>query len=592
MFLDFRPQEVSMKGLSTCATASLRLSLGLALGLGACSGTIGGPGSSPSGTGNGNGNGGNGSMTPGGQTPGNTGMTPGGGGSGNPPGMSSAGGPEVPGRTPLRRLTHAEYNNTIRDLLGLKEDFAAGLAGDEEAGGFAANTSPVSEAQAEQYHVAADTIATKAVAAGLTKLAPCASTPGDACVDQFVRSFGRRAFRRPLTNEEIDRYKTVHQAGATGGDFASGVQLVVTAMLESPNFLYLPELGDRNAASADGVPLDPFETAARLSYFLIGSMPDDALSAAADAGALKTPEQIAEHGRRLLGTPAARESMISFYLQWLEMTDLSGLDKDPMMFPQFNPTMRTAMGNELGNFASRTTLEGDGKLETLLSASYSYPTAELAPLYGAPAAGADGSKRVDFPAGQRAGLLTLSAVMSLYSQPDQSSPVGRGYLVADKLLCATPPPPPNNVVPKLPAIDPNVSTRERLERHRAEPACASCHALFDPYGMAFEIYDPIGRYRTKDGNKTVDASGKGIAGWADFKDATELMPQLAKSDQVRSCLTKQWFRYAVGRVERPEDDATLASAQGAFAKGNYNIRDLLVGIASTRGFRYRTPAQP
>jgi hypothetical protein len=580
-----------MKGLSTCAKASAEVSLALLLGLGACSGTIGGTsGSEPNGN-TGNGNNGNGMTAPGGNKPGSN-TPPGGNGNTMPPGMSSAGGPEVPGRTPLRRLTHAEYNNTIRDLLGLKEDFAAGLAGDEEAGGFAANTSPVSEAQAEQYHVAADAIATKAIAAGLTKLAPCASTPGDACVDQFVKSFGRRAFRRPLTTEEMQRYKGVHTAGATGGDFSSGIQLVVTAMLESPNFLYLPELGDKSAAGADGIPLDPFETAARLSYFLIGSMPDEALSTAADAGALKTPEQIIEQGRRLLGTPLARDSMSNFYLQLLEMTNLSGIDKDPGMFPSFNAAMRTAMGTEIATFSSRTTLEGDGKLETLLTAGYSYPTAEIAPIYGAAAAGADGSKKIDFPAGQRSGLLTLSAVMALYAQADQSSPVGRGYLVADKLLCATPPPPPNNVVPKLPAIDPNVSTRERLEKHRADPACASCHALFDPYGMAFEIYDPIGQYRTKDGNKTVDASGKGISGWKDFKDVTELMPQLAKSDQVRNCLTKQWFRYAVGRVERPEDDATLASAQGAFAKNGYDIRDLLVGIASTRGFRFRTPPQP
>ena len=578
-----------MKGLSTCAKAAV----GLFLGLGACSGTIGGTsGSDPNGSGNnGNGNNGNGMTAPGGSKPG-TGTPPGGNGGTMPPGMSSAGGPEVPGRTPLRRLTHAEYNNTIRDLLGLKEDFAAGLAGDEEAGGFAANTSPVSEAQAEQYHVTADAIATKALAAGLTKVAPCASTPGDACVDQFVRSFGRRAFRRPLSTEEIDRYKVVFKAGSTGGDFATGIQLVVTAMLESPHFLYLPEIGDRGAAGADGIPLDQFETATRLSYFLLASMPDDALAAAAEAGALKTPEQITEQGRRLLATPAARDSMSSFYLQWLEMTDLSGLDKDPMMFPQFNAGLRTAMGNELATFSSRTTLEGDGKLETLLTASYSYPTADIAALYGVPGAGADGSKKVELPAGQRAGLLTLPAVMALYAQPDQSSPVGRGYLVADKLLCSTPPPPPNNVVPKLPAIDPNVSTRERLEKHRADPACSGCHSLFDPYGMAFEIYDPIGRYRTKDGNKTVDASGKGIAGWADFKDVTQLMPQIAKSDLARSCLTKQLFRYSVGRVERPEDDATLAAAKTAFAKGDYNIRDLLVGIAVTRGFRFRTAPQP
>jgi hypothetical protein len=574
-----------MNAVSTCAKGALAL----ALALGGCSGSIGGPGGSnptapgtkggdnnPSGTtGGGNGSGMSGGS---GSTGSGTGTTP--------------GSPESPGRTPLRRLTHIEYNNTIRDLLGLTDDFAGGLAGDEEVGGFAGNPSPVSEALADQYHTVADAIAGKAVAAGLDKLSPCAAAGDEACAEQFVRSFGRRAFRRPLTPEEIDRYKAVWKVGSTGTNFGSGVQLVITAMLESPHFLYLPEIGDRTAAAADGIPLDPYETAARLSYFLIASMPDDALSTAADAGALKTTDQIAEQAKRLLATQAARDSMASFYTQLLEMSDLTGLDKDPMMFPQFTPALRTAMGVELATFSSRVTLEGDGKLATLLTAGFSYPNADLATLYGAPTAGADGSKKVDLPAGQRAGLLTLSSVMALYAQEDQTRPVGRGYLIADKLLCSTPPPPPNNVVPKLPAPDPNVSTRERLERHRADPACSGCHALFDPFGLAFEIYDPIGRYRAKDGNKPVDASGKGLTGWKDFKDVTEFMPQLAQSDQVRSCLTKQWFRYALGRAERPEDNATLASAQAAFAKGDYTIRDLLVGLAVTRGFRLRPLPQP
>src|SRR5689334_3068916 len=213
------------------------------LGLTACTGAIAGrdgkpdPGDTDPGGGSGMGNTGNRS--------GNGGTGSGGSTGGGAPGA------EAPGRTPLRRLTHAEYNNTIRDLLGLREDFAAAFAGDEDAGGFAANTeSPVSEDQADQYHAAADAIATKAVAAGLTKLAPCAPPAGaaDACATEFVRTFGRRAFRRPLSTEEIARYKAVYTAGANGADFGSGIQLVITAMLESPNFLYLPEHGDKMRA--------------------------------------------------------------------------------------------------------------------------------------------------------------------------------------------------------------------------------------------------------------------------------------------------------------------------------------------------------
>jgi hypothetical protein len=183
-------------------------------------------------------------------------------------------------------------------------------------------------------------------------------------------------------------------------------------------------------------------------------------------------------------------------------------------------------------------------------------------------------------------------VMALYAQPDQTRPVGRGFLVADKLLCATPPPPPNNVVPKLPAPDPNVTTRERLESHRANPTCAACHALFDPFGLTFEIYDAIGAYRTTDGKKAVDATGKDLPqGLADVKDATGLMAELAQNDAVRDCVTRQWFRYALGRAETDADEATLSAARAAFTKADFGVRDLLVGLTSTRGFRFRSLPQ-
>jgi hypothetical protein len=364
-------------------------------------------------------------------------------------------------------------------------------------------------------------------------------------------------------------------------------------MLESPNFLYLPERGDRKAAEKDALPLDAYETAARLSYFLIASTPDDELSAAADAGALKTPEQVLAQGKRLLGSARAHDSMASFYLQWLEMSELRTVSKDAMMFPQFTPEVGAAMSAELSAFSSKTTLEGDGKLETLLTADHSFPAAPLATIYGLPAgAGANGTASVTFPKGQRAGLLTLAAVQTLYAHPDQTGPVGRGFLVSEKLLCNTPPAAPNNV-PPLPPPDPNVTTRERLEKHRKDPGCAVCHALFDPYGLTFEIYDPIGRYRTMDGSKKVDASGTDLpGGFTNVKDATELLPQLARNDDVRKCMVTQWFRYAFGREEGPQDGPTLEAARMAFAKSDFVTRDLLLGLAQSRGFRYRALPQP
>jgi hypothetical protein len=514
---------------------------------------------------------------------------------GAPPTTPGAAIAETPAATPLRRLTRAQYNNTVRDLLGLTGDFGATFAGDDDAGGFRSNiVSPVSEPQVESYYRSAEELASRAVAAGLARLAPCPAGKADtACGEDFVRNFGKRAFRRPLTQEEVDRYSKVYQAGrGPAGDLGAGVTLVITALLQSPHFLYLPEVGDAGAREKDLLPLDGYEVAARLSYFLLGSMPDDELFAAAETRALRTQEQIATHARRLLKSPRARDTVVSFFTQWLEVTELPSVDKDAMLFPEFTPQLRAAMRDEIADFADHVVRVGDGKLQTLLTSALSFPSAPLLPIYGLSGKPAAAGAPVELPRDQRAGLLTLAGIMSVYAHPDQTGPVGRGYMVSDKLLCITPPPAPDNVNAMLPPPDPAITTRERLERHRVDPACSTCHALMDPYGLTFENFDAIGRWRTNDGRKPVDATAKGLPEIGDVKDALELMDRLAKSDVVRACLTRQWFRYALGRQELPTDEGTLAAALAAFEAADQAMPALLVALASSRGFRYRPAVTP
>jgi hypothetical protein len=556
-----------------------------------CTGTVGGsstPGPGDSGNGNrpppgGSGGSGSGGNQPSNPIPGTPGAPP------PAPGAAA----ETPGRTPLRRLTRTQYNNTIRDLLGVTGDFGASFSGDEDAGGFKSNlTSPVSEQQVEQYNRVAEELGTKAVAGGLNKISPCTppQTAEAACADQFVKAFGKRAFRRPLLPEEVERYKAVYEAGRTGADFGAGVALVIAAMLQSPNFLYLPELGQGPGGAE--VALGPYELASRLSYFLLGSMPDDELFAAADGDRLKTPDQVAEQTRRLLGSSRARDGIVTFFQQWLEISDLGTIDKDSMIFPEFTPALKTAMGDEIAAFVRHVTLDAaaDGRLGTLLTASYTFPGGPVRALYGLQGQGA--GEKTDLPAGQRAGLLTLPGVMSVYSHPNQTGPVGRGYMVSDRLLCTTPPPAPDNVDAMLPKPDPNVTMRERLETHRKDPSCASCHQLMDPYGLTFEIFDAIGRYRTKDGNKDVDASSKGLPAIGDVTNAIDLMDKLSKSQDVRKCVTRQWFRYAFGRMEGPSDDPTIAAGLAAFGRSDFVMTDLMVGLATSKGFRFRAPLVP
>jgi hypothetical protein len=517
------------------------------------------------------------------------------GGPGTAPGpMGEATGELAP--TTLRRLTRAQYNNTVRDLLGIDGDAAAGFGLDEDEGGFAANgKAPVKELQIDKYRETAEALAAKAVA-DLKRLAPCAppARPETECLDEFLRDFGKRAYRRPLSGEELQQYRMLFGVGREAGDFASGIQLVVSTMLQSPSFLYRPELGDTARAGRQGVPLGAYEVATRLSYFLQNTMPDQELFAAADAGRLVSDEEVAAQARRLLASPRARDSVVSFYRQWLQVDDVETVEKDPEVYPAFTPELRAAMADEIEEFADQVTRQKDGgTLETLLTARFSFLRGPLFALYGAPAGGGDPAvlRRTELPESQRAGVFTLAGVMAKHGHPDQSSPVARGYVISDRLLCIVPPDPPENIDASVPRPDPNVSTRVRFEQHRTRPECATCHALMDPLGLAFESYDGIGRYRTMDGRVPVDASSelRGTDQDGPVKNAVDLMSRLSKSREVRACLTRQWFRYALGRLDGEGDRPALQAAVEAFGRNGYRLTDLMVALAVSHPFRFRRP---
>lgn len=535
--------------------------------------------------------------TPGGRKPGDPPGSMGGGSMGGGM-MGGGGGPaptDTPGRTPLRRLTRAQYDNTIRDLLGVNESLAGSFGLDEEDGGFQSNAkAPVKELQIERYQQTAEDLAGRVVATPGTLAKSCAPPRASeaTCVDDVVRGFGKRAYRRPLTAAEVERYKALFAAGKGASDFNAGLALVVSTMLQSPYFLYRPELGGGGVDKV-GLPLSQYEVASRLSYFLQNTMPDDQLFAAADEGKLSAPDDIATQARRLLDSPKARDTMVSFYQQWLGIEDLLTVEKDAKAYPTFNAELLAAMKEEVLEFVDQVTRQGDGKLSTLLGAQFSYVKGPLYQHYGVQGTGGT-LKRVDLPAQQRAGVMTLAAVMARHAHADQTSLVGRGYLISDKLLCVVPPPPPDGADNNIPKPDPNVSTRERFTMHRAKPECASCHELMDPLGIAFEIYDGIGRYRTMDGNLKVDASSELSRTDRDgpVTNAVDLLQRLATTSEVRACMATQWFRYAFGRADTTEDAATVAAALGAFTRAEYSIPDLMVALTTTGNFRYRKPLSP
>jgi hypothetical protein len=494
------------------------------------------------------------------------------------------------GVTSLRRLTRTQYENTVRDLLGYTGDAAVGFAPDERVGPFLSNIgAPITELQTEQYMAAAEKIAAWSIE-DIGGILPCEPEliGEDACATELIADLGPRAYRRPLADGELERLQTVYAAGKAQGGFANGVRLVVQGVLQSPLFLYHVELGTGEGGVAR---LTDHELASRLSYFLWGSMPDDALFAAATAGELEDHDALAQQVDRMLEDPRARETIASFHLQWLGVDEIDGLEKRTELFPAFTPALALAMREETAAFTSHVVLDGDGDLDTLLAADFTLTEdPDLLALYGvALPQGHVAGDPVPLPADQRKGVLTHASVLAEHAHVDQTSPVHRGKLVRENLLCQPLPAPPPDVDNVPPSPDPDSTARERFEQHRADPSCAACHALVDPIGFTFEHYDAVGQWRDLEAGADVDASGELVATDVDrpLDGALELADALVQSDDVERCVSRQWFRFALGRSENDADACTTEGLETAFVESGGDIRVLIRELVLSDAFRHR-----
>lgn len=504
------------------------------------------------------------------------------------PAAPVASAPTRVGPAPLRRLTREEYDHTVRDLVGDTTHPAESFPPDDAAAGFASNgVVPVSAVLVERYMDAAEALAGAAVK-HIGDVAPCAHDEvPDACAARFIDAFGRRAYRRPLAEDERTALLSLYSEKAARSGYAGGIQLVLEAIFQSPQFLYRIEPSAAGPAAERPRPLGGYEVATRLSFFLWVSTPDDALLDAARDGKLDTAEGVRAAARRLIADPRAADGVRSFHRQWLGLAELGVLSKDALA-PRFTADMKRSMVEETLRFAAWAVDRGGDTVETLFSSRDSFIDAPLAELYGvaAPAAPFD---LAHLPADQRSGILTHASVMARLANGDESAPVTRGKFVRERLLCDVVSPPPPNLVINPPKVDPTLPTKTRFERHRTDPTCAGCHGRLDPIGFGFEHYDGVGAWRTADGNFSVDATGTitGLDG-ADvtFDGAVELGQRLAKSPQVRRCVATQWFRFALGRSETPDDDATIAAIQASFGGAGYDVRELLVAIATSDALRY------
>ncbi len=496
----------------------------------------------------------------------------------------------------LRRLTHSQYNNTVRDLLGDHTAPADQFPQDDFVNGFkdqyeSQNLSPLLE---EAYGEAAEHLAASAFRNGDTNhLVPCA--PSVQCRSTFVRDFGKRAFRRPLDAKEVQRYLALfgHER-----DFLKGAQLVVEAMLQSPNFLFRLD-ATPNAA------LRAYATASRLSYTLWDTMPDDALLAAAGRGDLGTPRGLTRVADGMLRDPRARQALDEFVSQWLRFDRILTATRDRRRYPQFNRETAVAMTQEAQLFVGDLVWNNRDFMDAF-TANYGFVNADLASIYGVPAPVHE-FDRVTFPANsERAGLLGQALFLSLTSKPEDASLTGRGLFVREQFLCQHVPPPPAGVNTNLPAsteAHPQTN-RDRMSEHVSNASCAACHRLIDPIGNGFEKFDAIGM-RREEFKLTFFSAGHGggrrtppkslmlpintkgtVVGipQSDFVSPRELGSVLAAAPQCQECVVKQYFRYAMGRMETPSDGPTLDRIFKDFKTSDFHFKELILSMVRTREF--------
>ncbi len=517
-------------------------------------------------------------------------------GSGGSSGGSSGGGdappvePPAAGPTGLRLLTPTQYRNSLVDVLG---EVAAPAVGQWRSS-IAAAQGGVASAAVEDYEEAAMAVTAAIFADPEARVAFAGCTPtaaaDDPCAAQVIASVGRRAWRRPLELDEVERYGQVHAdvSALLGGDPWSGLHYAVAGILQSPNFLYRVELGEPvDPVDPLHVRLNPYELASRLSYLVWNSTPDDALLDAAAGGALDSPEGLGAEVDRLFASPRAGEGVVQLFVDMFDLDALLSLQKDPMLVPAFSPTIGRAMREELVRVIDDVVLQRRD-YRRLFDTRTGFADAELAGLYGVAAPPLPGAfVPVELPA-SRGGILTLAGFLAINSGEASTSPTHRGLTVRRVLMCQTVPPPPPDVVPKLPEPGEGEAKtkRELLEQHVSDPTCATCHQFTDPIGLALENFDALGGWRETDQGLPIDASGE-LDG-AQFADAAALGDLFARHPAVGPCLVRNLYRYATGHIEQSHEEPVIALLVDALVGSRYDLTAAVDALVRSEGFRYAT----
>lgn len=504
--------------------------------------------------------------------------------------------------TRLVRLTHRQYDNTVRDLLGVDDAPSIGFQKDPTFQGFDNNAVGlwVNDRLGRDYRRAAEELAAKAVTSPqrLAALMPGCSDASPECGKQFVQRFGRLAWRRPLDADEQTALEALFARGpelleGEHGAFAKSAQLVIEAALQSPNFLYRPEVSS-GAPAGGAIALSPFELASRLSYLLWNSTPSPSLLDLAEAGGLQTPEQVRAQALAMLDDPRARSVVDTFHHQWLDLDHYENITRDETLYPAFTAEVPAMMQEETRHFVRDVVLSAKAPFRALFDASHTFVNQQLAPFYGAGGSFApDRFDRVELDPKQRKGLLTQLGFLASHAYTRTDSPIHRGVFVIRKVLCQVIPNPPGNIDPNLPALSATIkTTRQQVDAHTSPVSCSGCHTRINGIGFGFSNYDAAGQYRTTENGEPVDATGAiDLDGERrTFSSGVELAALVAGSTEARTCYSLNWVRYAFGRQDAEEDACAIEDLRASLTRDDYPVRDAIADLTMARAFRFRAVA--
>jgi hypothetical protein len=494
----------------------------------------------------------------------------------------------------VRLLTDDQYRNTIANIFGADIDVQAHLAPVRRArGGLLAvgtTTAGIAAADAEGFHRVAYAVADQVVdPAHRRVLIPCRPaderTADPACAAKFLNRAGALLFRRPLTDAELKQAVGVSvTAGTEFKDFYKGLSYALGGMLSSPKVLFVIESTEPDPAHPGSQRLTAYSLATRMSLLLWNAAPDEALLAAAASGQLYDPKARAGQVDAMIASPRFESGIRAFFADMLMFEDFQTLNKDPTIFPNFTGRSVNDAAEQMMKTLVDHVIDKDADYRDLFTSRTTFLTPNLAPLYGVTAPSA-GWARYETPADSpRQGLLMQIGFLTAHSHPGRSSPTRRGRALRELVLCQNVPDPPPNVDFSI-IEDPHAhftTARERLAAHRAAPACAGCHTVTDPTGLALENFDGAGQYRATEKGAAIDASG--ALDGVKFTDAAGMARAVHDNPATVSCLVKRVFSYGMGRDPMPGDSTLISYFRSTFVQDGYRVKALMRTLATSRAF--------